>query len=515
MPRRILPRALVAAALVTATLIPVTASAGAEPRGDRDAVAQAIAQLPAYVRRVMRETGVPGVAVAVVHRDRLVYAKGFGVRSTASGKPVTANTVFQVASVSKPLGATAVAAAIGEGTLSWDTPAAPLLPGFSLADPWVTDNVTIGDLYAHRSGLPKDFGNDLEQLGFGRRHILERAHLEPLSPFRISYAYSNFGLTAGGIAAANAADQSWTEFTRQRIFEPLGMSRSTYSHAALERMSNVATLHQKVKGQWVAGPSRNAVAQAPAGAANSTVRDISRWMRMVLGKGVFRGERIVAEDPLTQMLSLQVRFSPDPVDRIAGYGFGIQTTAIANEPIVFEHAGDFSNGASTQVYLVPELDLGIVTLTNGWPSGAPQAINVGFADLVRFGRLTADWPALYAAAFAPLTTPTYSIDGQRRPDNPVPARSLTAYAGSYSNDYVGNGQVVLERGRLVLSVGPNGATRIPLRHWSGDVFFYNEPTMPTGFYSAVRFAFNGPGSATSLTIHAINSGLGVLERTPS
>lgn len=496
----------VTAAAVVLTAVPAAAAP------DDDAVAAAVAWLPSYVEQAMEATGVPGVAVAVVHHDRIVLAQGFGVRDTSEQGAVTADTVFQLASLSKPLGATAVAAAIGRGVVRWDTPAAALVPGFSLADPWVTEHVTIGDLYAHRSGLPGGFGNDLETFGYGRQHILERAGLEPLAPFRDTYAYSNFGLTAGAVAAANAAGQSWSDFTESRLFRPLGMTRSTFSHDELGRWSNVASLHQQVRGRWVPGPPRDAEAQAPAGGASSTARDLGRWMRMVLGNGTFAGRRVVAQAPLEQMVSLQIRTSTEPAARIEGYGFGIRTEAFANDPVTFAHSGEFTNGASTQVTLVPELDLGIVTLTNGWPTGVPQAVNAAFIEQVRLGEQTADWLTLYRGAFAPLTTPSDTLAGEPRPMRPAPARALDTYAGTYAGDYVGTATVRVEGGRLVLAVGPEGRTRFPLRHWDADTFTYNRPDLPRGFLRGVRFDVDASGTATSVTLDDVNSNLGVLVR---
>ena len=162
--------------------------------------------------------------------------------------------------------ASAVAAAIGRGRLRWDTPLAPLLPGFALADPWVSQRVTIGDLYSHRSGLPGDIGNDLDALGFDQQTILERVRLAPLAPFRISYAYSNTGLSAGAMAAANASAMSWQELTRSLLFTPLSMNRSTFSEADFRRMDNTAALHQKIAGRWIPDPMRlhQQVVPAPA-----------------------------------------------------------------------------------------------------------------------------------------------------------------------------------------------------------------------------------------------------------
>lgn len=509
---RMLVTAVGAGVLALVSAVPPALAA---PTGQARAVAAAVAWLPAYVERALDETGVPGAAVAVVHDDRLVFARGFGVRHAQHGGAVTADTVFQIASLSKPLGATAVAASIGKGEVAWETPAAALLPGFELIDPWVSQHVTIGDLYAHRSGLPGGFGNDLEEFGYGRQHIFDRADLEPLGPFRDSYAYSNFGLTAGGVAAANATGREWSVFADEEILRPLGMTRSSFQYSALSRWSNVASLHQQVRGRWVPGPVRNADAQAPAGGASSTVRDLSRWMRMVLAHGRFDGRRVVGRAALDQMLSLQNRNSTDPATRIEGYGFGIQPAAIANEPIAYSHNGEFTNGASTQVYLVPELDLGIVTLTNGWPKGVPQAINTAFVDQVRLGEQSADWLALYSSAYAPLTQPSDTLDGQPRPKRPAPALPLEAYVGSYGNDYVGAASVTIEDGRLILALGPDGRTRLPLRHWSGNVFTYDWLNMPPGFLRGVAFTVDGD-SASAMTLAQVNSDLGNLTRiTPT
>jgi CubicO group peptidase (beta-lactamase class C family) len=134
------------------------------PKGQ---IAKAIQGLDGIVGEALNRSGVPGLAIAVVHDDEVVYAKGFGVRRVGSGEPVDQNTVFQLASVSKPLGSTVIAGVIGQGSgLDWNTPVAKHLTGFALADPYVSSQVTIGDLYSHRSGLPDHAGDLLEDLGY-------------------------------------------------------------------------------------------------------------------------------------------------------------------------------------------------------------------------------------------------------------------------------------------------------------------------------------------------------------
>jgi CubicO group peptidase (beta-lactamase class C family) len=160
-------------------------------------------QLETYVQDGMQKTGVPGVAVAVVYHDKVVYLKGFGVRKANHRAPVDENTVFQLASVSKPIASTVVAALVGEHELDWDDKIIDLDPEFKLSDPNVTEQVTIHDLLSHRSGLPTSAGDALEDLGFTRPEILHKVRLLPLpGTFRKTYQYSNFGYTEGAIAAA-------------------------------------------------------------------------------------------------------------------------------------------------------------------------------------------------------------------------------------------------------------------------------------------------------------------------
>ena len=156
----------------------------------------AVADIDASVKAAMDATGTPGVAVAVVHGGETIFARGYGVRDLDTGAPVDENTVFAMASVSKSIGATVIARAIDAGVVTWDTPVQENLPSFALSDPWVSQNLTIADLYAHRSGLFEHAGDELEEIGYDRAQVLERLRLVPLEGFRTHYAYGNFDITA-------------------------------------------------------------------------------------------------------------------------------------------------------------------------------------------------------------------------------------------------------------------------------------------------------------------------------
>ena len=131
---------------------------------------------------------------------------------------------------------------------------------------------------------------------------------------------------------------------------------------------------------------------------------------------------------------------------------------------------------------------------------------------MRYGNSTQDWLQVIGEILAPYTTPTFLIDGQEKPSSPKPAGILTDYAGRYTSEYVGNAKVALEGRQLVLALGPNGQTRVPLRHWDGDVFFYNWLNMPEGFYTAVRFGRDDDGIVRSFKVDEVNSDLGIFNR---
>lgn len=478
-----------------------------------NAVADAVAKLDGLAEDLMSSSGIPGMAVAVVHGGKAVYAKGFGVKNnTMSDGPhnlVDADTVFQLASLSKPLSATVVAALVGQNQVDWDTPIVSTLPWFALADPTVTQMVTVGDMFSHRSGLPDHAGDQLEDLGYDRRKVLERLRQLPLDQFRTSYAYTNFGFTAGAEAVATGAGKSWEDLAADTLLRPLGMGATSYQFSEYESRRDRAVGHIRIDGGYQPRFVRDAQAQSPAGGASSSVNDMARWMAMVLADGRHDGNQLIDPKALLPAITPQVTSSrgSEPAMRSGfyGYGFNVGTTSAARTQL--SHSGAFELGAASTVLFLPSADVAIVALTNATPTGVPETLTAEFADLVQFGEIRQDWRALYRKAFEDMDKPVGSLVGQQRPANAQAHGPLSSYAGVYGNDYWGSATVTERDGYLELALGPRGVFK--LQPWDGNVFTFevSSENAPPGTISAATF------DAGSLTLEYFDDeGKGVFTR---
>ena len=541
-----------------------------------DRIDYAIGKVGDIVTEEMEAAGIPGMAVAVVHGGQVALAEGFGVRDVSTGDEVTADTVFPLASVSKSVSATVVAAEIGkiagsgtsggevgggaedesggesngeagagdraaDGTgtrdgsgtgagISWSTPVREYLPWFALSDPIVSERVTVGDLFAHRSGLPDHAGDDLEDLGYDRAAVLHGLRHLPLSDFRTSYAYTNFGLTAAAEAVAVSAGTPWAELAAERVFEPLGMDNTSYSHSDLLDRENRVTPHVRQAaaesgesgGAWVpADPERNPDAQSPAGGLSSSVSDMAKWMTMVLADGQGPGgSQVVASEPLREALTPQVVSSPPQAanDRTGSYGYGFNIGDTSSGRVQWSHSGAFAMGAATAVLMVPSLDLGIITLSNAAPVGAVEAVNARFADLAQYGDPAQDWSTLYREAIGPLLDPVGDLVGERQPSDPAPSRPLDELTGTYRNDYFGTIEVRRAEGDgLTLAIGPESNRTVwPLEHWENDVFAASPSAenFPAGSRGSVVFDDDDADATVTLSLLDEN-GLGTFTRAGS
>ena len=486
---------------------PFCAAAPEQSHVTSEQVTHAVQELEKLAQQKIQENAVPGLAIAIVFQDKVVYAKGFGVRDVNTKAPVDADTVFQLASVSKPIGSTVVAELVGEGKITWDSKLNALDPTFEMFDPWVTREITVRDMYAHRSGLPDHAGDLLEDIGFTRSEILFRLRYQrPDSSFRSHYAYTNFGMTEGAVAAVKPYRLEWEEACAQKLYKPLGMTSTSSRYADFTARQNKALGHVLVNGKWVQKFKRDPDAQSPTGGVSSSVNDVAKWIRLQLANGKFDGKQIVSEKPLaeTHHPHMLTGFNPF-TDMPSFYGLGWNVSYDQQGRLRLNHSGGFDLGAATFVNLIPAEQLGIVVLTNGRPMGIAEALGTIFSDIALYGKPTQDWFPLYKQRFSdPATTGTVlGFDYSKPPASPAPALKNGAYLGKYANDFFGDIAIVEKDGGLAIVEGPKKLT-FPLKHYDRDTFTYDTIGENAVGQSGVTFTIGPDGQATQVVVENLN-----------
>jgi CubicO group peptidase (beta-lactamase class C family) len=361
--------------------------------------------------------------------------------------------------------------------------------------------------------LPGHVGDDIEELGFTQGKILRRLRLaKPAYSFRNGYSYSNFGLTEGAVAAAGVSGRSWEEAAEEKLYKPLGMNSTSSRYRDFMNQPNRAALHVPVDGSWASVTRRNADAQAPAGGASSTARDLAQWLRLLLAGGQFEGRQVIAKAALQQAHVPAIVRNIDPnTGAAAFYGFGWNVD-YRDHGVELSHAGAFSAGARTLVHLIPGKQLGIAVLSNAFPTGVPEGIAATFFDLVFAGSPTRDWVALandvYETGYKEMLK--RSLAYATPPTAPASALPVSAYVGDYSNDYVGDAKVRESGGSFFLHLGPSGR-QFPLIHFNRDVFVYAPMAEAPKARMGVSFQIGSDGKASKVTIEDLDEyGMGRL-----
>ncbi|MGW1117042.1 serine hydrolase [Streptomyces tanashiensis] len=481
------------------------------PQLDDADVKRAVDRLDGVVEGAMKRTGVPGVAVAVVHDGKVIHLKGYGVRKAGESAAVDADTVFQLASVSKPIASTVVSGAVG--TEGWTRPVAPHVPGFALKDPWVTSHVTVADLFSHRSGLPDHAGDLLEDLGYDRSYILSHLRYEPLAPFRASYAYTNFGLTAAAQAVADEKGVPWEKLAADTLYRPAGMNSTSSRFEDYARASDRAWGHVEVDGVWKPEFVRDPDAQSPAGGVSSSARDMATWLKLQLGDGTLDGRQIIAADALERTHWPESVASPPhaPAGRTGFYGLGWNVSYDDEGRLRLSHTGAFAQGAHTNVTMLPGEQLGIVVLTNTSPVGVADAVALDFFDIAQTGEISRDWIPLVDALYqAQADEGRSKTDYAHPPSGAAPARPTDTYTGTFESSYYGRAEVVTgPDGTLTLRLGPK-PQNYRMTHYAGDTFSF--PTAGENAVGLTGVTFTPDGK--SFTVEYLNTeGLGTFTRT--
>jgi CubicO group peptidase (beta-lactamase class C family) len=434
-----------------------------------------IPNLEAYIQGGMKAFNTPGLAIGIVTGDRLIYAKGFGVRSTAAGAPVDSRTVFQIGSATKTFLATTIAVAVDRDKLHWDDRVVDLDPEFQLKDPWVTREFRVFDLMAQRSGLPPYANDMVGMLGADEVAMIRSLrHVEPVSSFRSTFAYTNLThLEAGRIIAKLAGQPDWNAVLARELLEPLGMTDSSYTADAIRAAANHAEGYRWTPAGTIEVPFfYSPYVFGGAGDINSTVEDMARWVRLLLANGTFDGRRIVSSENLAVTRTARVAIS----DKMF-YANGWIVTQTPNGNIVWHNGGTEGFGAMIAMSL--DKDVGVIVLTNEENQGFPDAVGLWALD-----RLLDNPTADHAAAALKAAKAKFA-DTERtfaKPANPRSFPPLAPLAGSFVNPSFGKATLRLDADALVLALQESGC-QLKLEPWDGDVF--TARVVPSGRFVAL------------------------------
>ena len=492
------------------------------------ASAQGLAQtepppdLDDYVARALKEFEVPGLAVAVVKDGKVALAKGYGARKFGEPAPVDEQTLFGIASNTKAFTAAALAILVDEGKLSWDDPVTKHLPGFQMYDPYVTREMTVRDLLTHRSGLGLGAGDLMffPPTTFTREEIVARLrYIKPATSFRSRYAYDNVLYLVAGQVVAAVSGKSWDGFIKERIFAPLGMTASNTSVKDLRPGGNFVSPHQKTEGRLQAVPYMNIDNTAPAGAINSNVAEMAKWVAVLLDEGAIHSgqneggqngnRRLFSQRQSREMWLAQTPIpagNPPPQlsalrSNFTAYGLGWGLSDYRGYKVV-SHSGGLL-GMVSRVRLIPDLKLGVVVLTNQEAGGAMEAISHHIIDHYMKAPAT-DWIGGFRSFAEQRLAQAKEAEKRQsaaRNADSKPSLPLAKYAGRYNDAWYGEVTIASEEGKLVLRFSRTPGLVGDLEHWQYDTFVtrWDDRTIEPAY---VTFALDAKGAIDRITMKA-------------
>jgi CubicO group peptidase (beta-lactamase class C family) len=429
-----------------------------------------LAELEAYIEEQLAAQSVPGAAVAIVQDGEVIYRQGFGVRELGGDEPVTPETLMMIGSTTKPLTTTMMATLVDDGLMEWDTPAVEILPSFAVADPELSDQITMRQLVCACTGVPR---RDLE-FAFNAAELTPADVIASLASFTFftevgeAFQYSNQMVAAGGYLATLAAGGSLESLTadyeavmQERVFDPIGMPRTTFSFEEAVADPDHASPHPRGLDGQLAPDSIEVEAilapVAPAGTAWSSVDDMARFVITQLQDGVAPdGERVVSAGNLEETRQPQV-----PVSAGTSYGLGWFVDSYKGQPVI--HHGGNTLGFTSDLAFLPEAGIGIVTLTNARIANLfTEAVRVRLLELA-FAQEHESEEAIQFSVQQMQEQFAQLAEGMGPAPDP---ETVARFIGTYTNPALGEITLAMDGDRLIFDAGE---FRSEVRTTSGEL----------------------------------------------
>lgn len=448
------------------------------------------AAVTALAERAMSEFDVPGMAIGIVKGNKVLLAKGFGVREIGQPAQIDSSTLFKIASNSKAFTTAALATLVDDGVINWDGLVIDYIPEFRMFDPWVTAGFTVTDLLTHRSGLAPFKGDMLlwpEPNSFTQADIIYALRFfEPAGGFRTRYAYDNLLYIVAGEIIPRVTGKSWGEYVESNIMREAGMKHCFADKIPKKAMRNIAAPHGVIEGQLSVIERGRIPRQPPVSAAAGGVicslDDMVTWVRTQLNLGTTPGgTELFSAQQSREMWKPRTLRSVSERDykmnrtHFKAYGLGWRLADVHGFQEV-SHTGTLP-GMKSYVVLVPELELGVVFLSNGSNSAARSTVmNTIVRSFMPVEQV--DWIQMVKDEMA--------IENEIRQQNeklaavsekegeeillPCRVPELSQFAGRYRDPWFGDVLISLEEGKLVFSSEKSPKLNGPLVHDEGDRF---------------------------------------------
>jgi CubicO group peptidase (beta-lactamase class C family) len=329
-----------------------------------------------FIKNLVDENQLPGLAIAIIKDDSLIFIKGYGVRKIGHSEPVNEHTLFQAASLTKTFTATLMGMLVDQGKVNWDDPVKKYISDFKLTEDYVTDNLTIRDLLAMRAGI---LGGDTLQAQ-NQRDLIKKLKFQPLdNSFRISQTSWNLMYTLAGFIEELFYNKPWEQIVKKTILVPLDMKETfTNNFSAQSSTRNLAVPHLIKDGQVIPTEWSDFGLYNPAESFVTNVHDLAKWIKLLLNQGKLGNTFIIKSEILEEMQNPQMVIGDffknifNPTTNFMTFGLGWMISDYKSNKVI--EMGGAAPGTSNIIAMIPSEQIGVVIQTN---------MNFAFKSLVR------------------------------------------------------------------------------------------------------------------------------------